>query len=40
LVNALEILKNQLGIGFNHIADYLGVNPSMLSAITGINPKK
>jgi len=39
LVNALEILKNQLGIGFNHIADYLGVDPSMLSAITGINPK-
>lgn len=39
LINALEILRNQLGISFNHIADYLGVDPSMLSAITGITPE-
>ncbi|ESS66222.1 putative Zn peptidase [Methyloglobulus morosus KoM1] len=39
LINALEILKNQLGISFNHIADYLGVEPSMLSAITGVYPE-
>jgi len=40
LINALEILRSQLGISFKHIADYLGVDPSMLSAITGITPEK
>ena len=39
LINALEILRNQLGISFNHIADYLGVYPSMLSTITGVTPE-
>ena len=39
LVNALEMLRNQLGISFNHIADYLGVDPSMLSAISGVTPE-
>jgi len=39
LINALEILRNQLGISFNHIADYLGVDPRMLSAITGVVPE-
>ena len=39
LINALEILRNQLGISFNHIADSLGIEPSMLSMITGISPE-
>lgn len=39
LINALEMLKTQLGISFNHIADKLGVDPSMLSTITGIEPE-
>jgi Zn-dependent peptidase ImmA (M78 family)/DNA-binding XRE family transcriptional regulator len=39
LINALEMLRNQLGISFNHIADYLGVDPRMLSAITGVTPE-
>lgn len=39
LINALEILRDQLGISFDHIADYLGISPCMLSAITGISPE-
>lgn len=39
LINAIEILRKELGISFKYIADYLGVSPGMLSTITGIYPE-
>ncbi len=39
LINALEMLRSQLDISFNHIADHLGVDPSMLTTITGVIPE-
>lgn len=38
LENAFEIMRDQLGIGFAHVAEKLGISVAMLREITGIQP--
>lgn len=38
LIGIFEILRDQLGMSFKYIADFLSIDPHMLSLITGIEP--